>query len=650
MKFTRFLALFLIVVLGLGFLAGCDLLFQFEEYNPDDGYDNPAGDYVEPDYDFVVSCTKETTTITLGNIGYYGDVAKLVYIKPYEYLKGETDTGIVEDYSAVATSLGNYDCGTEATFTINRYDEEGYDTMYCKFYVVATDGEILDGPKYATEITPIYDHEEVIQAKGIKGVFGEWGMLDDIVELGCEHTEINMVVTGMIVPLETVNPATGDPIEIEYDTSHLETDGYIVGPEGGPQYVEAFEHNGKTYYFRKQRLGIWDNLDFYDEVISAYTRAGLKMTVILLMSYDSNQYNQPYYLTYDAAKYSTATYFAVNTSNAYGAEYWAAFTEFLARRYSHEETYEDAVYGTVESWVLGNEIDQANAWNIIVDTNKYDKLTVEKYAGEYERMMRITNQSFKKVYERNVVLVPFTHHWAGSSGVNDYSPKEIFDYMCTKTRKEGNYNWGLAAHPYGATLNIPTFWTWDIRYGNVTGAINTTRITWSNLEILQLYLEQEFKMCNGKVRDVYVTEGGVSSSPDGSVFSTSEDKYNQAAGVAYAYYKCSQLPCIKAFNYYKFVDTPIEGAYFGLMTEGGSAKKPSYEVYKFIDTQYSWDVTDLYLNYINWVDQSGAHGRSVNPSTTWQDVMRLRATNFDWNLRWNEDRAIVRETDEVPSL
>ena len=646
MKLKRFFSLFLVIVLSLGVLSGCALLFDFEEYDPDAGYD--TGDDEDNDYEFVVSCTEDTTTIKLGNIGYYGDVARLVYLKPYQYLAGEKETGLAveECLNVTPTIVGNYECGTETTFTIDRYTTENktdpnhYDTVYCKFYVVDYDGEILDGPVYPTEITPTYNHEEVVQVTSIKGV--ATGATYDIVEdLGCSRVQIGWLFTGVVVPLESVNPATGEVTPIQYE-EHYDADGnveYIVGPDGSEQYVEAFWHNGTKYYFRTKDWGGHANFNSLDSVVSEYTRRGIKVTLIVLVGHNPNQYVQPYMLTYVKAKSVDRPYFAMNTSNPYGAEYWSALMKFLANRYSHEETYEDAKHGTIESYIMSNEIDQHAAWNVIVDTTKYPILSLEDYCTEYERMLRITNQSFASIYSRNVALVPITHWWTGVGGGVDYSPKALIDNFCARARREGNYNWGLAIHPYGSNLAVPNFWSIDTVAANgVSGSLDTRRITWTNLEVLQLYLEQDVKMCNGKVRDVYVTEGGVSSSSTANGDMSGMDKNYQAAGIAYAYYKATQLSCIKGLNYYQLVDAPIEGAYFGLMTTSW-APKPAYYLYKYIDTEESFNVSTPYLDYINY---TLAGETVIGTNRGWAGIMGIHPSNFDWSMHWDEDKIITK--------
>lgn len=655
-KLFRLISILLFAILACGGFSGCFLFKPADDGNVDDGFDDP-NDYVEPDYTFTVACTTDQTVVTLNDVGYYGDTANVVYLKPYEYLYGEGQTGIAESKDATPTLVGEYECTTKAELSIPRYNAEGYDTVYCKFYVVV-DGTILAGPIYPTEIQPLNDHDEVVKVNGIKGIMFDFPYYDEVSKLGCEHMQLNCIASDMIVPLETYDEATKQITPIEYE-EHLDGDGkgYIIGPKGGIQYVESYVCNGTKYYFRSKT---WScdgrtynhTVSYYDDLISRFTKQNVKITLIVLVWMDLNQYGEPYFLTYEAARTSkSSTYSAVNTSNPYGAGYWQAFMEFMSNRYSQETTAKDAKYGTVESFIIGNEIDQFSQWNCIVDLNKHEMLSLEDYCSEYERTLRISNQAIKKHCERNISLVPLTHFWTASGWMTDYKPKEIFDFLSLKTRNEGNYNWGLAIHPYGADLTIPYFWSNDLGKG-VTGSLNTERITWTNLEVLQLYLEQPIKLCNGQVRDVYVTEGGVTSSDSRkNDVQYAKTKNQQAAGVAYAYYKSTQLSCIKTLNYWRLCDHRVEHAFFGLMTEDG-VYKPSYYVWKYIDTQYTWDYTARYLEYIGWSDNVNGTlvtvGAGVTPGFDWHYAMKIRATKFDWDAHWDESKIITRYVDEAP--
>lgn len=653
---NRFVAVLLcLILLCCGTVFSACFLIE-NDYDIDDGFDDDP--YVEPDYTFTISVTAgddAQAKIVLKSVGAYGDYAQVVCLKNYEYLSYEQQTGVSEIKNAIPTVICDYECGSELEYAMDRYDEDGYDALYKKFYVIKNNGDIIAGPMYPTEIAPVYTHKQNITAKGIKGIMCDDKYRPEVADLGCEHTELNFLYTGMIVPNEYYDADTGVISPIEYtESTSVNGELMLTGQYTGTFAVEKYQYNGKTYYFRLDDYGGFHNLRHYDEMISKYTQDGVKVTLIMLTNYCSNQSVQPYFLTFSASHTQPeSTLRAVNTSNEYGANYFGAFMEFIAKRYSVEDGSAPYKYGTVESYVMGNEIDQSYFWNSMVDIRYQEALTLEEYVTEYERMLRISNQAVKNAYSENVILISLTNRWNQQESAAYYPPKGIVDLLCYKTITEGNYNWGIGAHPYGVSLSTPGFWAGD-KNSPMTGSLNTSNITWSNLEVFQLYLEQPSKMCNGKVRDVYITEGGVSSSPpdDSGMFESSKNQ--QAAGLAYAYYKCSQLSCIKALNYYRLIDNSGESAYFGLISADMSIKKPAYYVYKYIDTQYSYDVSDPYLDYIEWSEYSQGvlrtYGRQYGDFFDYKGVMPLYKSRFNWEEHWDESKIFIRVIDEDVDL
>lgn len=640
----------LILFLSSGLVTGCSFLDV--NFDVDDGYDN-ENEITKLDYTFNVSSSLTKTSLNISGVGEYGDYARVVSLKPWEYLYGEEQVGISDYIQATPVDVAEYECGTTATIEVDRYVNK-FDTIYNKYYVLDYFDNILAGPVYATEIEPEYKHKQVLTAKGIKGVMCDDAYQPEVADLGCEHTELNFLYTGMIVPNEIYNKQTGEITPIKY-IENVDSLGNVISITRGGETtpVEAYDYNGTRYYFRTETYGGYQNLHHYDNLISKYTNDGVKVTLIMLTGYNSNQYIQPHFLTYEAShSQSQGTLRAVNASNPYGAGYWGAFMEFISKRYSCEDGSSIHKYGTVESYVLGNEIDLSVQWNVMVDVTHHEALSIADYATEYERMMRIANQAMKKYYTNNVALVSITNRWYQLEGFGYYAPKNIIDFLCNKTRLEGNYNWGIAAHPYGVNLSQPEFWKNDTKTLGMNGSLNTSNISWTNLEVLQLYLEQDSKKCNGNIRDVYITEGGVSSSDTSNTTMFSTTKNQQAAGIAYIYYKCSQLSCIKALNYYRLIDNSGESAYFGLLSPNKALEKPAYKVYKYVDTQYSFIVSNDYLSYIEWskfIDGSYySYGKNVGNVNDYQDTMALFDSRFDWDSNWNLDLMIIREVASVP--
>lgn len=630
-RVLKYLCLLLIFPLvGCLGLTGCS--FDVQDWDINDGFDKE--DYIPPEYDFDISATLDEITVKVSDIGYEGEVANLVALPSYQYLFGEEVKGLSEATSATPIVLGEYECGTSQTITFDRYINGDCDGVYYKYFILSDADEILAGPMFCTEIEPLYKHDELITPVNKKGVTSEDSYNPYISDLKCSYTALNFVVDNMFVPNEIYENGKIIPLEYEETTENGKT--YICSKGSTPAEVEYVDFLGKRYYFRPEEFAR------YDSIIKAYSDDNVKVTLIVLLRYIDNQYAQPYFLKYPGTN-NAKSYIQPNTSNEYGAGYWGALMEFLGRRYSQE----NSPYGNIESYVLGNEIDLSTSWNSIVAPGQA-ALSLEDYVEEYEREMRISNQALKKYYQGNQVLVSITHFWSARG--EEYAPKEILDYMTIKTNKQGNYDYGFAVHPYGVTLNVADFWRSDLASPGFNGSLNTSYITWSNLEVLQLYLEQSSKLCNGKIRNVFLTEGGVSSSRDGNMSGIT--KMQQAAGVAYLYYKSVQLSCIKAIIYYRLMDHDGDGAYFGLINLAGQTK-PAYEVWKYIDTQYSYDISRPYLKQIQWVTRENGkviyHGVNFDVNE-YRDTMKLINSRFDWDTRWNEDLVQTRWTDDILTL
>lgn len=607
------------------------------DWDVNDGFDND--DDVELPYSFDITATDSEIIIDLADVGSYGTEARLVSIPVYQYLYSETVRGLATEVAESPYFIDNYVCGTSTTITLDRYYNDG-DGIYNKYYVVDESGSILAGPMFCTKIAAKYTHEDPIIPTTKKGVMCENLKTPMVDDLGCSYTELNFWIDNMFVPNEVYED--GQVKQLHYVEGADNGDGTTtITRDGVTEEVAYVDYNGQRYYFRM------DSIADYDDLISWYTNRNVKVTLIVLLNNVADKYKQPYYITYPATAGSN-THVQFNTSNRYGAGYWGAFMEFLGNRYSQSADASTSKYGLVQTYVLGNEIDMSSSWNNIVGKGQ-PALTLENYIEEYEREMRIANQALKKYYALNKVLVSVTHHWAAVG--EDYSPKDIIDYMTKKTIRQGNYDYGFAIHPYGKVLTNPAFWQTDTNVAGMNGSLNTSVITWTNLEVLQLYLEQPGKLCNGQIRHVYLTEGGVASTA-GGLSQNEKSKNQQAAGVAYAYYKISQLDCVQAFIYYRLLDHAGDGTYFGLVSDINveSSKKPAYYLYKYIDTQYSFEASNAYLKLITWTMSNGwqsiSYGVEVGNVHSYQDTMGIFESRFDWTAHWDENLIIRRQIDE----
>ncbi|HBK01439.1 MAG TPA: hypothetical protein DDY77_00200 [Clostridiales bacterium] len=559
---------------------------------------------------------------------------KVVAVKAYQYLEGDIFSGVSEDIVKLSDAepyvVGEYKLGTEAEITLNRFaGSSDYDGLYNKYYLVH-ENDVVKGPVYSTEIEAKYDSVPELINKSKKGLLAEHNGLSYFKDLGASHVVINFEISKLIRPNEIFED--GEVIELP------------LTEEDKAKLIE-FVFNDKTYYFDKETVENWD------KEIKEYYSLGAQITAIIIARPTTNDEVFPQKLTY--APYSTqgTSLMSLNTSNSYGFEYYVAMMEFFANRYS-ENNFEN---GYVSNYVIGNEIDYAKSYNRISEK----QAPLDTYMEEYSRLMRLANLATRKYSKDITVTIPTTHAWAqrgfigGGDAVGAYVPKQMIEWLNTKTKMEGDYNWGLAPHVYGYHLAqagvyyLDTLNNWNplgIQGGRNIGITNdyntTAKITLSNIELLDDYLNQDSMKFGDTVRSVYLTESGVSSYWNDKPYG---GENIQAGIIASSYYKISQLDSIKAFSYYRLVDNKDEigaGAYFGLLKSDFAdtatwEEKPAYNVYKYIDTQYSLRVANEYLQYIEYYNEKQQLQKYNAGFTSYMDLLNVFGTahdfsDFDW--------------------
>lgn len=552
---------FLVLAMVLAMVCSTMLtLVACKRVDPKPPIDDDNSDIFEVDQTAInmqVKATSDTIKIDISTIDTsLSGEADIIAVKAYEYFKNDkfkgVSTNVVTEYNS--KKIGTYKLGETKNISIDRF-VESYDRLYDKYYAVQND-KILKGPIYATEIAAIKDVEPNFDIKSKKGVLGE--NIEHFKELDCSYAVLNFQMSSLFL-FPTEREAGG---EIQ-----------LVPPAG----AIPFESNGKTYYFSPGVVNSWD-----EEVLKYYGDAKAHITaVVWAVNFDGlSSENFPLDMTYMPWAAQGTKLLSFNTSNKNGFEYYIAFMEFLASRYS-----DPASNLYIENFVIGNEVDYSGDYFRISE----NKAHLDTYMEEYSRLLRISNLAMKKYNERITINASFTHAWAKpgnteTEGRMDYAPKTMIEWLNFKSKLEGDYNWGIAPHCYGLSLGQPSVFYNDTvhakEYG-ITNSIDTTAyLTFSNFELIEEYLNRDEMKYNGTVRNVWLTEAGVSSKLD-------KFKVEQAGCIATSWYKISQMDCVKAFAYYRMFDNAYEGELsFGLIDKNGN-KKPSYKLWKYIDTQYS---------------------------------------------------------------
>ena len=574
-----------------------------------------------------VTVSADTVTIKISSLG-LGKTGTLISTNANTYISADANDGIVSK-NISGTKIGTFKMNKPFSIDFPRYDENGYDRLYDKYYVVY-DGAIIKGPVYATSISAKYTGAVEKSVPSKKGIIDEVSddCFDIAEDLGSNWTAINIDLTQLI----------------------------LASPNS---YTETIDVNGKTYYMNKAYV------DLLDSRLSRYEDMGINVVgvVISFVSTEATN-NYPRELKYiDDARWTNG----FNTSTEAGRDYYIAGMEFLANRYSQGGN------GLICNYVIGNEVDYAYDW-FEVQPNKSKsgkklpargekgmrkgeievRTAFDTYMEEYARALRLANLAVKKYNSDVSVGISLSKEWAKSKGeqkksktsskwYDTYSPKKMLDWLNYYAKKGGDYDWSITPHNYpmkdGNTAAYETAYSTKTVY--ITGNVDKTpMITQNNLEVMQLYLNKSRLKYAGKVRELYFTENGASSHSANRAPKLEEEKA-QAAAVAQYYFRAASLPSTKAIIYYKTKDRAQEGATsfkLGLIDLNGD-KKLAYDVWKYIDTDqsiiYKKGVKDTYLNKITFKKGGKKYNTSNGRIKTYRDVMAIVSSNFNWKNYWN---------------
>lgn len=574
------------------------------------------------------------------------DLTEVYMLKGYEYFQEEKNedkffTGLSESFVEFDEKykVGDYTLGSNQTIELNRFDSDGYDNLYSKFYVVRNN-KIIKGSVFVTEVDPLVNSKPILNIKSKKGLFGE--DYESFKDLNCSYTVLNLDLNGFIYPNEVFE---GDrAIEIDH-------------PDESKVYT--FISNGSTYYFNKEKV------DELDKKTKKYYELGANISLAIICSVNTNEEQFPSKMTYLPYAAQGASLMGQNTSNKYGFDYYIACIEFINYRhslYNFEKGY-------ISNYVIGNEIDFPQSYNRISDKQS----PIDVYMEEYSRLLRIANLASKKYCNLTTVCMPITHNWGKTeknvllNEVQGYAPLDLVEWLNKRSKLQGDFNWGLAPHSYCRSLPSNSIYELDTWYGgdditstkggktigmnqyptNTKNHQATAMITFSNLEVLDIYLHQDNLKVNGSLRPVYLTESGISSCelPGSNI---NELRKTQAACIALAYYKVSQLESICGFSYYRCADHEIEAsayANFGILDIYGD-KKEAYNLWKYIDTQYSEKVANKYLDYLSYYDNGKVY-HAKGTVKSYQEILNIFGTDYDFsNFDWTKATPDKSKCDE----
>ncbi|HZV34200.1 MAG TPA: DUF5722 domain-containing protein [Verrucomicrobiae bacterium] len=363
-------------------------------------------------------------------------------------------------------------------------------------------------------------------------------MVDDAIALGVKHAALNLDLTRLI--------------DLSNDTNN-----------------PSWQMDGVIYHFKRGQL---QNLD---DRIKPLSDAGMVVTVILLDYQSGNPALDRIMLHPDFSRDAPHHLSAFNTVTPEGLRYFKAAVEFVADRYSQPKH----PHGRVVNFIVGNEVNTHWYWANLGNA------TMEKFAADYLRTVRICDIAVRKASSTARVYISLEHHWniRFDTPEHSFAAREFIDYFSKSAQAGGDFDWNLAFHPYPEDLRNPR--TWNDK--TATFDPDTPRITFKNLEMLPRYFKRKELLYHRKPRHIILSEQGFDTpqTPDGELV--------QAAAYCYAYYKVARIPGIDSFILHRHVDHRDEdGLNLGLWRRNLKSTSPSepagkkyiYEVFRQADT------------------------------------------------------------------
>ena len=264
----------------------------------------------------------------------------------------------------------------------------------------------------------------------------------------------------------------------------------------------------------------------------------------------------------------------------------AVYAYVLDRIAAHYRPAEDSP-GVITNWIAHNEIDYHTMW-----TNM-GRQPAETLTETYYRSMRLIYNASRMHNPNARVFASLTHNWNVPQNKlhrwEQLSPRDFLTTLQRYSDIEGDFEWGVAYHPYPQSLFAKVAWA-DKR---ITNDFDSPLVTMQNLEVLGRFLQQPSMLYQGKMRGVLLSEQGFHSQGNDNA---AQDQ--QAASLLWAMNRLQKMPWVESFIYHRWIDHPKEGGLMlGLRTlptaeHPHGEKKRSWYVYQAIGTDQEAEATE----------------------------------------------------------
>lgn len=384
-----------------------------------------------------------------------------------------------------------------------------------------------------------------------------------------------------------INPVVGDLDELgitSVTVNILPTQQMFLSPQAN---AVAHRYGGKTYYFSESFV------QETDERLALLQEKNIVVAAILLIP-PASAHQDPsvgalmQHPSFDPSV-GAAHYTMPNLTTPESVNCYAAALDFLATRYGSDQS----THGKIHKWILHNEVDCGRDW-----TNMGNK-PVRVYTDTYLKSMRMCYHIVRQYDARAEVMISLTHSWTHESA-QGYSSRNILNLLNAFCRREGDFRWGVAYHPYPQDLNNPRTW----EDPEALFSMSTPYVTFKNLEVLDRWSKQPENLYKGtQKRSVWLSENGTNSRTY-----QQKDLEEQAAGFAYAWKKIKALEGIDGIQWHNWIDNrQEEGLRIGLRKfpdepDDPYGAKPVWYLYRAAGTAQEEEAFEPYLAVIGLSD------------------------------------------------
>lgn len=362
--------------------------------------------------------------------------------------------------------------------------------------------EATTSPRYVDKVTTASAaaHPSLRSKKGLGGFDVGRGFLDDIDDLGVATVTVNIVLDFL----------HNKPAECR----------------------DLFLHGGEQFYVDR------GSIERLDKTLQFAADHKLLVFAIILLPKPTGDGSPRDTMAHP--DFEPAGMFPMpNTTSRRGVTAYSAALEYLAQRYLKDDG------PRIHHWILHNEVDAGLVW-----TNA-GKKTLDEFLDLYAKSLRIAHLTARQYDAHSRVFASVTHSWTRPEEPRFYAGRDILNGLVARSKAGGDFDWGVAHHPYPQSLFAPETW----RDEEAIDSPDSPLVTFKHLSVLVDWTRDPVNRFNSEtVRDIYLTEQGFNSRD----YSDHELEL-QAAALAYAWRQLIKHPEIKGMHYHNWIDNRHEG-------------------------------------------------------------------------------------------